>query len=117
MSKAIIKEQSTRQIEEVMILPIFEVLSRPNVKMLIAPIDYGIYARLLRNAMMLKVRPPVISLLRRSWIHTKNHVINGLIGKCIEIEGALSRVFGGTVMHDRRFLSIIMPRGARWIAE
>src|SRR5258708_28277494 len=103
------------QSSKMLSLALKKIHRRANIEMLRSLIDYRVYTRLVRNSSMFKVRPPVLLFLR-SWIYMKNN-INRLIAESIEIEGALSRLFGGTVMHDRRFFSIIMPRGARWIAE
>ncbi len=97
--------------------PSGEVNRTTNVKMLISLVDYGINARTFRNMLTLKVRPPVLLLLRRDWIYMKNNVVNGLISKCVKIKCVLRRVFGCTIVHGEKILSVIMPRDVHCIAK
>jgi len=56
-------------------------------------------------------------LLRRNQIDLKSNIINRLIAESVEIKGALSKVFGYTIMHGGRFLSVFMPRDVPCISE
>jgi hypothetical protein len=89
---------------------------RANIEMLRSLVDYRVYTRLVRNMPMLKARPPVLLFLSRSWIYMKNNILNRLITESIEIKVALSKIVGYTVMHNGRFLSIVVPWDVRYIA-